>query len=132
MKPKITRLLGAATIALALSALPAGTALAEGTPVTINISSNSTLQPDGSATLTITYTCLPGFGTGTVGTINTYLEQTQGFGSSAANAICDDHNHTVTLDQSPGPFVRAEAAARVIIQNGAAEMGDVSREVTIS
>ena len=128
---KLVTAAAAAAAVLSVPAIAPSIAAAEGPPVTITINSNAILQPDGSALLTFTYSCLPGFGTGTTGTISTDLEQSQGLGFGSATAICDDQSHTLTLDQSPGPFTLGEAAAQVQIITGFNETGDVQREVTV-
>jgi hypothetical protein len=128
---KFARLVGAATASMAMLALPAATAVAASQPVTIQIAGTAKLQSDGSAVVTITYSCLPGFGTGQNGAITGDLEQTQGFGTASQTAICDDQNHTTTLDMAPGPFVPGVGAASVTIGNGVNEDYTQQAEVNI-
>jgi hypothetical protein len=125
----LTRLGGAAAICAAMVAASSGTALAAGPAVTIQISGNAYLQPDGSALLTVTYSCLAGFSN--PGEIQATLEQSQGFGAAAAPATCDDQNHTTTLDLQPGPYVRGAAAANVTVTAGLTESGNAQSEVQI-
>jgi hypothetical protein len=126
----LSRLAGAVAICAAMVAATAGTALAEDPPVSVQIAPNAYLQSDGSALLTITYNCFPGFG-GPTGSISGTLEQSQGAGAAAGTAICDDQNHTTTLHFQPGPYVRAEAAANVTVGSGINESGNEQAEVHI-
>jgi hypothetical protein len=128
---KIARLAGAATVSMATLAVPTGTAVAASPAVTIQIAGTAQLKSDGSALVTITYSCLPGFGSGQTGAIAGDLEQTQGFGTASQTALCDDQNHTTTLDMAPGPFVPGVAAASITIGNGVNENGTQQAEVNI-
>jgi hypothetical protein len=128
---KLARLGGAATASMAMLALPAATAVAASQPVTIEIAGTAKLKSDGSALVTITYSCLPGFGSGQTGAITGDLEQTQGFGTASATAICDDQNHTITLDMAPGPFVPGAAAASVTVGTGVNEDYTQQAEVNV-
>lgn len=108
----ISRIASAAAVSVALLALtPAsGMALLGSAPsVTLQVVSQAQLQPNGSALVTIDYTCLPGFGTPT-GTIVLDVEQPQAAGFAFGEAVCDDTKHFITLDAAPGPFTRGSAS----------------------
>lgn len=127
----IKRLSGAAALCAAALTIPAAAAVADSGPITIEISNNAALQLDGSAALTITYSCLPGYGSGLAGGIWADMEQTQGMGTVSAPAICDDRDHTTTLVIAPGPFLPFDAAASVTVGNGFNEGFTQQAEVTI-
>jgi hypothetical protein len=126
----IKRLSGAAALCAAVLAVPAATAAADSGPMNIEISNNAAVQLDGSGTLTITYTCLPGFGSGPQGGFWVDVEQTQGFGQVSQNAICDDRDHTTTIAVGPGPFLPGDAFVSVTLGNGLNEGFTQQAEVT--
>lgn len=133
MMLRITRLAGAAVAALAISAIPVSSALADNNPsITISIENQAHLLADGSVNVTVTYSCLPGFGSGSTGAISGTLEQTQAAGQSSGTAVCDDQNHTIVLNMSPGPFTRGTAAASVTIVSGFNQQQTQQAEVQVS
>lgn len=132
MLPKLARVAGAAAVSMAVLLVPAGLALAEDPPVSVQIASTAYLQPDGSALLSITYNCFPGLGGPSNGSTNGTLEQAQALGVAADTPICDDRIHTTTLQFRPGPFTAGEAAAKVTVSAGANESASAQAEVHIT
>jgi hypothetical protein len=123
---------GAAATALAVLAVASAPALAENPPVTIQIAGTGQILADGSAVITVTYSCLAGFGTGPTGDLEAALEEPQAIGGQAAVATCDDRYHTITLDERPGPFTPGEAAANVSLTTGADEYANAQAEVRLT
>lgn len=130
MMRKLAHLVAAGVISVAVMAATSATALA-GPAATISIGGSGYLQPDGSVIVTINYSCVPGFGTGSTGVISGDVEQTQGFGTGSATAICDDTSHSVRIDVGPGPFVLADAAASFTITTGLNETATSQAEINI-
>ena len=126
----LTRAASAATLSLAILAAVPTLAQAGGPATNIQIGGDARLQPDGSATLTIQYSCLPSTGAGTTGTLFATLQQTQAFGSNGATVTCDDQNHTLALNLPPGPFTKGDAAADVDLTTGYADT-NVNAEVEV-
>ncbi|TMK40386.1 MAG: hypothetical protein E6G56_07820 [Actinobacteria bacterium] len=116
----ISRLAAGAAVSVAMLVGVPGTALAGGPSMTMQVQSQAQLLPDGSAVLTVDYSCMPDVA-GPGGVIIGELEQTGAVGGSFSGAICDDQKHQVTLDQAPGPFTRGPAAAFVSVQNSNGE-----------
>lgn len=98
------------TAVISAAALPA--AAAASPSATVQAQGEAKLQPNGSALVTVTYSCMPGTGAAT-GELTADLEQPQAFGFTSVNVTCDDANHTITLNELPGPFVRGEASLDV-------------------
>jgi hypothetical protein len=109
---KLMRLVGAGVVSAAvLAAVPA--VAAAGASATVQPQSQAKLQPDGSALVTITYSCFPGLGLGASGTMAVDLEQLNTAGFAGTAVTCDDRSHTITLDVAPGPFTKGEASLYV-------------------
>ena len=71
----------------------------------IQYANKAQLQEDGTALMTFTYQCVPGFEgfpEAESGRLEVRVEQPEAFGFAFAPATCDDRKHTVTLDISPG------------------------------
>jgi len=88
-----------------------GTAPATAPNATIQFQGQPQLQPDGSALVTVDYTCLPSSG-GTAGFVGVSMQQDPAAaGEGDAIATCDDQKHQVTLNVVPGPYHPGSAAA---------------------
>jgi hypothetical protein len=117
---------------LILLALATGPASATPPPGKVTIANQATLLADGSAVITVTYTCQPGPGNDTTGAITSALQQGPTIGNADALATCDGRSQTVSLDEMPGPFSRGTANALVIVENTAAtSFASTSRGVMI-
>lgn len=101
---------------LAVLSLASGPASATTPPGSISITNQAVLLADGSVVLTVSYTCAPAAGNVTVGTLQTAVQQGPIVGNGTAVATCDNRKHTVSVDNSPGPFRQgtANAVAEVI------------------
>jgi hypothetical protein len=90
----------------------ASSAGASSPAATLKIEPQASLQPDGSALLTVDYSCTPG-SAGSTGGLFTGLQQPGAFGSSGLTptVTCDDQTHRATVDESPGPFTPGSATA---------------------
>jgi hypothetical protein len=100
---------------------------------TLHIHQTATLTAIGSALLTVDYSCNPDV-FGSSGVLQTDIQQPGAEGTSpVVNATCDDSNHTITLDNVPGPFTPGSASARAIVESTAmgSSSGIVSAEVNI-
>jgi hypothetical protein len=97
-----------------------------------SIRNQALLLSDGSVILTVDYSCIPGPGGDTVGTIATSV--TQGTISSpdkSAPATCDGHSHTATTDNGPGPFRAGVAHGDAHTANSAGDMVGEGADITI-
>ena len=98
---------------------------------TLKVEPQAYLQPDGSALVTVDYSCTPGF-SGSTGNLFMEMEQPGAIGSSAATATCDDRTHKATLDVSPGPFTPGSATANASMVGAAGTFTATDAEVKIS
>ena len=130
MTRTFARLACAASISVAILAGGSGIAQATSPSATLTVSPRAQLQPDGSAVVTVTYSCLPGTFLGATGDIFLDLEQTQAIGSADVPATCDDSTHTTTLDAAPGAFAPGTASALVQLTASNAT-ANAQAEVTI-
>ena len=95
-------------------------------------SATAQLLPDGSAVLTVTYTCAPGPPNDTTGFINSILTQGPINGSDDEPATCDNRSQTVHLVEAPGPFSQGAAnAIAVILNTDGSSIASSSRAVMI-
>jgi hypothetical protein len=97
-----------------------------------SIRNQALLLSDGTVILTVDYSCIPGPGGNTVGTITTSV--TQGTISSpnkSAPATCDGHSHTATTDNGPGPFNVGDAHGDADTANSTGDMVGEGADITI-
>ena len=119
-------------MSLILLALATGPASATAPSAKITIANQAQLLADGSAVLTVTYTCAPGPANDTTGMVGTALQQGPTIGNGDAPATCDNRSHTVNLDEIPGPFSQGTANALAIVINTATtSFASTSRAVMI-
>ena len=119
-------------MSLVLLALASGPASATAPSAKIAIANQATLLADGSAVITVTYTCAPGPANDTTGAVTTALQQGPTIGNGDAPATCDNRSHTVSLDEVPGPFSQGTGNALAIVINTATtSFAATSRAVTI-
>src|SRR5438876_394340 len=114
MRVLLAGLLGVSLVVLALATGPAS---ATATSAKVTIGNQALLLPDGSAVLTVTYTCAPGPAGDTTGTVAADIGQGPILGFGSATATCDNRSHSVNLDVAPGPFSQGSATALGIVQN---------------
>jgi len=121
-------------LAIGLVALTGASSAGASTPsATLKIEPQAYLQPDGSALLTVDYSCMPGFA-GNTGGLFTGLQQPGAFGSTGltATVTCDDQTHRATVDESPGPFRPGSASATADMVGAADTFTRANAEVKIS
>ena len=117
---------------LILLALAAGPASATAPSAKITIANQAQLLADGSAVITVTYTCAPGPAGDTTGTLTSALQQGPTIGNADAIATCDNRSQTVRLHEIPGPFSRGTANALAIVINvDSTSFASTSRAVVI-
>ena len=129
MRTLFAALVGMPLIFLALTT---GSASATAPTAKITNSNQAQLLPDGSAVLTVTYTCAPGPANDTTGFINSILTQGPINGSDDEPATCDNRSQTVHLVEAPGPFSQGAAnAIAVILNTDGSSIASSSRAVMI-
>ncbi len=101
-------------MAVAPATAPASNAPAE----TIQFVKYAQLQPDGSALVSLYYSCSPN-AFGNPGFLAVVLEQpgAEGF-AEEIEAQCDGGKHKATLDVGPGPFKPGPATVGAALGNG--------------
>ena len=125
----LAALIGMSMIVLVLAAGPAS---ATAPSAKVTIANQAQLLADGSAVLTVTYTCAPGPANDTTGTVSTAPQQGAIIGNGDATATCDNRSHTVNLDEIPGPFSQGTANALAIVINTAqTSFASTSRAVMV-
>jgi hypothetical protein len=118
MVHRLVRMAAIAAVPLALALTPVSTA-ASAPAATIHIVNQANLQPDGSISLTVVYSCTPSaFGPGFV---SAFVQQPVGVSGSGSlfPATCDDKSHHATLIVSPGPFHQGSATAQAFVEGAA-------------
>jgi hypothetical protein len=114
----LVRMAAIAAVPLTLALTPVSTA-ASAPAATIHIVNQANLQPDGSVSLTVVYSCTPpAFGQGQVFVSVQQPVGVFGFGSLFP-AACDDKSHHATLVVSPGPFHPGSATAQAFVSSAA-------------
>lgn len=132
MKRMRILLAGLLGVFLVVLALATGPALATATSAKVTIANQALLLPDGTAVLTVTYTCAPGPAGDTTGTVIADLGQGPILGFADSTAICDNRSHSVNLQVAPGPFSQGSGTALALVQNvDASSFATNSRGVTI-
>ena len=114
MRVLLAGLLGVSLVVLALATVPAS---ATATSAKITIGNTALLLPDGSAVMTVTYTCAPAPANNTVGQVEGFLGQGPINGIAIETATCDNRSHSVNLHVVPGPFSQGSASAFAIVVN---------------
>jgi hypothetical protein len=128
MRVLLAGLLGVSLVVLALATGPAS---ATATSAKITIGNQALLLPDGSAVVTVTYTCAPGPAGVTTGTVQADVGQGPILGLAQAEATCDNRSHSVNLDV-PGPFSQGSATGFAVVTNiDTSSFAGTSRGVTI-
>ena len=119
-------------MSLILLALATGPASATAPSAKITIANQAQLLADGSAVLTVTYTCPPGPANDTTGMVGTALQQGLTSGGGTALATCDNRSHSVNIDDIPGPFSQGTAnAAAEAINTAGTSFAFTSRAVMV-
>ena len=132
MKRMRVLLAGLLVGSLVVLALATGPASATATSAKVTIGNQALLLPDGTAVLTVTYTCAPGPAGDSTGTVAADLGQGPILGFASTTAICDNRSHSVNLQVAPGPFSNGSGTALAIVQNiDASSFATSSRGVTI-
>src|SRR5579864_4452930 len=101
MRVLLAGLLGVSLVVLALATGPAS---ATATSAKISIANQAPLLADGSAVVTVTYTCAPNAGGTSTGMVGADLGQGPTLGFATTTATCDNRSHSVNLDVGPGPY----------------------------
>ena len=100
----------------------------------IQYANKAQLQEDGTALMTFTYQCVPGFEgfpEAESGRLEVRVQQPEAFGFAFAPATCDDRKHTVTLDIGPGPFKEGSAFANASLRNTGGVVAEKQAEIQI-
>src|SRR2546421_7596959 len=114
----LVRMAAIAAVPLTLALTPVSTA-ASAPATTIHIVNQANLQPDGSVSLTVVYSCTPSaFGPGFV---SAFVQQPVGVSGSGSlfPATCDDKSHHATLIASLKPIHQGSATAQAFLQDAA-------------